>query len=431
MQLPKKFGGRRGVLLLVVIIVGGYFGIKYGLGYYLYTLNYVVTDDARVKGTMVSVSSEVPGSVEKLYVDEGRKVEAGKLLVQIKKDNYLNRVEVARATLSGVESRLAQSKKDLQLQIIRQKNRVDKADASLEATQGELGETLSSLSFQKGLSESQIKEAEAALKVAESRLKDSEASLQMSQSEHRRAKELFEKGIVPAEKLDQKEAEFNSWKAKYISAQEAVEEARARVQMAYSSIKKVELEERKISTLKSRIREAKIGFEQAKADNATLDLKREEIKSLEAEVEKARAEFAEAELNLAKTDIVSPISGTVSKRMVDQGEFVQVGQGLVVINDLSDVWISTNIEETEIRDVREGSPVIVKVDAYPGRKFHGKVEHVGASAISEFSLFSADNVTGNFTKVTQRIPVRIDVEDADHTLRPGMMVVVGIKKGGK
>jgi len=429
--LHGKFSGAKGIVLIVIIIVGGYFGVRYGLGWYIYTLNYVVTDDARVKGTMVSVSAEVSGAVEKLYVDEGKEVKEGELLARIKKDEYIQRVNVVAAALEAAKSRLDQSRKELQLLIVQQKNKVEKAQASLEATRGELKETLASLSLQKEQSSSQINEESAALKVAESNLKDAEANFQRYDSELKRVKELFQRGIVSAEKLDQKQAEFDSWKAKYLSANESVGQARARLQMANSSMKRVILEERKVSTLKSKVKEAGIALKQARADEAMIEFKRDGIKSLQSQVEKAKAELAEAELKLAKTDITSPISGTVSKKMVDQGEFIHAGQALMVINDISDIWISSNIEETEVRDVRKGSPVIIKVDAYPGKKFQGRVEHVGASAISEFSLFSTDNVTGNFTKVTQRIPVRINVETDNKVLRPGMMVVVGIKKAGK
>ncbi|MEE9612760.1 MAG: HlyD family secretion protein [Desulfatiglandales bacterium] len=431
MSASKKFSGGKGIILLVVIIAGGYLGVKYGLAWYLYTINYVVTDDARVKGTMVSVSSEVSGPVEKLHVDEGDQVKAGQLLAQIKKEVYLHQAEVARAEFKAANSRLGKSRKELKLQVVRQKNKVEKAEASLEASKGALQETLSSLDLQKEQSAGMIKEGEAALKVAESNLKDSEATFQMYESEYNRVIELFEKGIVSAETLDQKRAEFNSWKAKYASAQKVVEQAKARRQTAYSSVKRVELEERKVSTLSSKVKQAQVELQQATADEAIIGLKQDEIRTFQSEVEKVKAELAEAELKLDKTDIASPISGIVSKRMVDQGEFIHVGQAMMVINDISDVWISSNIEETEIRDVRKGSPVIIKVDAYPGKKFHGIVQHVGASAISEFSLFSTDNVTGNFTKVTQRIPVKIGVESNKHVLRPGMMVVVGIKKAGK
>jgi membrane fusion protein (multidrug efflux system) len=431
MKFPERLSGKKGVVLLVIIIVGGAFGLKYGLGWYIYTLNYVVTDDARVKGKMVSVSPEVSGLLEKIYFDEGDEVRAGQLLVEINKDDYLRKVEVARASLEAMKSRLQQARKEVDLQIIRQRNRVKKSRASLEAMRGELQEALSSRGLREEQSASQINEAEAALKVAESRLKDSEATFQMYRLEYERMRELYEKGIVPAEKLDQKEAEFNSWKAKYASAKEAVEQARAGLQMANASLKSVELEERKVATLRSKVKQAEIELEEARADNATIELKRDEIRTLKSRVEKAEAELAEAELKLSKTDVLSPISGVVSKKMVDQGEFIHVGQTIMVINDPTDVWVSSNVEETEVRNVRKGSPVIIKVDAYPGRKFAGTVSHVGASAISEFSLFSTDNVTGNFTKVTQRIPVRINLENTDNILRPGMMVVVGIKKTGR
>jgi len=134
-----------------------------------------------------------------------------------------------------------------------------------------------------------------------------------------------------------------------------------------------------------------------------------------------------ARVRLAETTIFSPIEGVISKRIVNSGEMVQPGQPIVFVNDPRQCWITANIEETQIRKIQVGAPVLVKVDAYPGKTLEGKVIAIGSATSSEFSLLPADNPAGNFIKVTRRIPVRISVTSNPDTLRPGMMVQVAIQ----
>ncbi len=131
-------------------------------------------------------------------------------------------------------------------------------------------------------------------------------------------------------------------------------------------------------------------------------------------------------LKLAYTKITSPIDGVVAKKVAKLGEVIKMGQPVAIIVDLDNVWIEANLEETKVEYVRLGQVVDLKADAYPKTKFTGKVVNIGAAASSEFALIPENRSAGSFTKVTQRIPIRIEVIDSTRQLRPGMMVVVGI-----
>jgi membrane fusion protein (multidrug efflux system) len=146
---------------------------------------------------------------------------------------------------------------------------------------------------------------------------------------------------------------------------------------------------------------------------------------LKARLREALAKAERAKNDLNDTVLRSPITGVISRQRVEEGQLVQRGQPILVINDPQDVWVLANIKESYVRDVTLGQVVDIRVDAYPDRRFEGKVDTIGAAAISEFSLFPP---TGTFTKVEQRIPVTITVPNADGLLKPGMMVVVGIVK---
>jgi membrane fusion protein (multidrug efflux system) len=149
-----------------------------------------------------------------------------------------------------------------------------------------------------------------------------------------------------------------------------------------------------------------------------------------ATVDQAAAALKSAELQLANSVITAPVAGVIAKLPVDQGETVSVGQTVFSLTDPADSWVEANIEETDIGRVKLGETVQFTVDAYPRRKFAGEVADVGAATGSQFALLPADNATGNFTKVTQRIPVKIKITDNGQAdLKPGMSAVVAIRTG--
>jgi len=148
-----------------------------------------------------------------------------------------------------------------------------------------------------------------------------------------------------------------------------------------------------------------------------------------ARVLSAQAARDRAALDLSYTQVTAPSNGVVSRKTVEVGQYVQAGQPMLDVVPLEDVWVVANFKETEIRDVTPGDRAEVRVDAYPGRKFSGHVESLSPATGARFSLLPPDNATGNFTKVVQRIPVRIHVDgpvDAAHPLRPGMSVTATV-----
>jgi membrane fusion protein (multidrug efflux system) len=168
----------------------------------------------------------------------------------------------------------------------------------------------------------------------------------------------------------------------------------------------------------------------ARAGDAALAAAQAALVGADARVAAARAARDQAALNLSYTRITAPTSGVVSKKAVEVGQLVQAGQPLMSVVPLDDIWVTANLKETETADVTAGDPVDFTVDAYPGRRFTGRVESLAPATGAKFSLLPPDNATGNFTKVVQRVPVRIRLEgnnDPERPLRPGMSVVVTIR----
>jgi membrane fusion protein (multidrug efflux system) len=139
-----------------------------------------------------------------------------------------------------------------------------------------------------------------------------------------------------------------------------------------------------------------------------------------------QASLAQAELNLQYATVKAPVKGIVSRKTAEMGQTIQSGQPLMAIIPLENVWITANFKETQLTDMRPGQAATVKVDAYGGREFKGRVDSIAAATGARFSLLPPENATGNFVKIVQRVPVKIVLDagqDAEHVLRPGMSVV--------
>jgi membrane fusion protein (multidrug efflux system) len=230
----------------------------------------------------------------------------------------------------------------------------------------------------------EIERAQASYQAALAKVAETKATMESARKEFARIETLFCQEFVPEKQQTIRVAE------------EVLQKARINLTMAEEEKKQIALQERNIELLQAKIREAE----------AALHL---------------------ADIRLKETTIFSPIRGVISKRLAEEGQIVRSGQPILVVNDPGEKWVVANVEETKVRRVHKGAKVNVEADAFPGHVFKGQVESIGAAAISEFALLPSDNPSGNFIKITQRLPVRIFVRDPENLLKPGMMVVVTIE----
>jgi membrane fusion protein, multidrug efflux system len=231
-------------------------------------------------------------------------------------------------------------------------------------------------------------------------------------------------------------------RARLAQAQAQVESAKADYQTALSGISqdeatraKAEYDVPRLAILAAKgagrgedyqesLRVAKVAEARVDADRAAANAAQKNIGSREAAVKQAQADLDQALLNYGYTKITAPMSGVIGKKSVEPGQRVQPGESLLAVVPLDDVWVTANFKEDQLRRMRPGQPVDIHVDAL-GRVFKGRVEGLGSASGERFSLLPPENATGNYVKVVQRIPVRIDLEpgqNIDHRLVPGMSV---------
>ena len=203
--------------------------------------------------------------------------------------------------------------------------------------------------------------------------------------------------------------------AKWVSPQ-AMERARSAYQQVQESHRKA----------KAEVAAARGTLEAAQGSRRQLDVMEHQLSVLSAQAEETRAEIRRREIDIKDRTIVSPANGRVVMTFVRQGEHVSPGQRILMFHNPEDIWVEANVKETEVRLLRPGMKAEIHVDAYPGKVFEGEVYRIGRTATSKFALLPDPNPSGNFTKITQRLPVRIRLAKKDPALRPGMMVEVAI-----
>jgi membrane fusion protein, multidrug efflux system len=256
-----------------------------------------------------------------------------------------------------------------------------------------------------------VEQARKQEQAAEARVAAAKANAVKSRLDVERYTPLVEKDVISKQ-------QFDAAVATDASNQAAVLEAEA-TQIANQAMVTQALQKLSQSRYQA-AQSVKTGPDQVRAQQARANAAMADVKQSQAKVDQAA-------LNLSYTHITAPTTGIVNKKNVQVGANVSIGQDLLTIIPLTNLWVTANFKETQLSEMRPKQDVTIKVDALGGRKFHGKVTQIGGATGSRLSLFPPENATGNYVKVVQRIPVRIDFtnlqqENGDYALRPGMSV---------
>ena len=382
---PVQNSRRRFIIIgLVAIFVVG------ALLFWWHSTFYEDTDDASVDGHLVQISARINGHVAKVNVDQNQYVDAGALLVEIDPSDYQTAENQAEANLEAAEANYEATRVNVPVININAGSNLNNANADVASATAS------------------VAQSEKQLQAAQARVTQAQANATKSKLDLERYTPLVEKDIISKQQYDAAvaaaaadQAGVAEAEANLIAAQDAVRIAKDRVLQAQSSQKYAQTGPQQVA------------IQRAKADQAA------------GQVAQARAALAQAKLNLEYTEIHAPVAGIVTTKSVEPGQNVAIGQALMTLVSLDDVLITADFKETQLRHMRQNQPVTIHVDAY-GRDYDGKVTQIGGATGSELSLFPPENATGNYVKVVQRIPVRIDLtkpdQNNDHQLRPGMSV---------
>ena len=391
-------------LAVVVVVVGIIFGIRY----LVYAAHHVSTDDAQIGGDITTISARVKGQTTAVYVHENQFVHKGDKLLAIDNSDYIIAVAQAKAALAQALASQQAAQQGVPLQ---------SAVTAAQTAQAQAG--VAQATGQTQAANAGITEAEQKLASAQAQARAATADAVKAQHDLDRAKQLVAEGAIPRSQWDAAQAAYDNAIADQQRAEHDVDIARAGVVQANAAAQQAQ----------AGIAASNAQLLQAQTGNQTTGIKAAQAQTASAQVTAARAALASAELQLSYTIVTAPVDGVVSKKSVDVGDMLSVGQPVMAIASQTDLYIVANLKETQITDVRVGQPVEFKVDAYPGRTFTGKVVSLSAATGATFALIPPDNASGNFTKVVQRLPIRTSIDtasDPDHLLKQGLSVEVSI-----
>lgn len=388
-----------------------------GIVYYLHSRSFESTDNAFIEGSVIQVSPRVPGQVVKVYVTDNQRVRKGDLLVELDARDYELRVAETKARLLDAQARLSSAQSGVDLTSDVTGAALAQAAAALEAARNQV-EVLTARLQQE---DADVKAAEAAFHQSEAGRTAAEAAAKRAEADALRYRNLYKKDEVSRQTLDRAEAEEKASKANLEAASHAVSGARARMEQAASARAATASALQQANNL---AKQAAGRLQEARAGSKQVRIRESEVQSVRAQIEQLDSMSRSAELNLSFTKVYAPEDGTVTRKSVEPGNFVQVGQTLMAI--VTDrLWVVANFKETQLTHMKPGQPVDIRIDAYPQYRLKGKIDSIQTGTGARFSLLPAENATGNYVKVIQRTPVKITFADplpADIRIGPGMSV---------
>jgi membrane fusion protein, multidrug efflux system len=421
---------RRPVFLVVAALVL-LAALFFGLRYWAYARAHETTDDAFIDGHIVQVSPKVSGYVAKIYVSDNQPVKEGDLVAELDARDFEARLEAARAALAAGEAREREARAGVALTratssagVQQASSGVRQARAGVESARASAAAERSKIS-QAGAG---VATAQAGVATAQAQVAAAEAEANRANADVQRYQELFAKDEVSRQRLDQAIAAAQTATANLEAARRRVAAAEAQVAEARSAeaaqAEQARRAETQVGGAQAGVGEAMGRLAQAGAGEQQVAVSQAQAETAGASIEQLRAAVTQAELELSYTKIYAPAAGRVTRKAVEEGALVQPGQPLMAVV-LGDVWVTANFKETQLGDIHPEQPVEIYVDAYPGLTLHGKVDSIQAGTGARFSMIPPENATGNYVKVVQRVPVKIDITsppDPNHMLAPGMSV---------
>ena len=398
---PKGFANPRVQKLL---IAGGGLFLAAVVGLLVYYHDRESTDDAQVDGHITPIAAKISGRVAEVLINDNQAVKAGQVLLRIDPRDYQAAVDQAQAELEVAESDAQAAGADVPRTKTDVASGNSSADAQLLAAEADLARA-----------QTMYDEARTSdLAYAQANIDKSQANAILASADLARYKPLLDKGEISQQQYDAAKANADAANSTLRADQEKLAQAQRNVEVTKSQA----------DAARARVDQAHAGVRTAHADSNQVVMRSADARSKLAKVDEARAKLEAAKLNLSYTEVVAPVDGVATHKQVEPGQIVQLGQGLLVVVPLQDVWVTANFKETQLRRMKPGQKAEVTVDTY-GKTFSGHVDSIAGATGSLLSLLPPENATGNYVKVVQRIPVKIvldPIPESKAVLRPGMNV---------
>jgi membrane fusion protein (multidrug efflux system) len=384
-EIEQPKSSRRGIVVVVILLL-----VVAAVAVWWHSTYSEDTDDAQVNGHLIQISSRINGQVLKVDVEENQVVKAGDPIAELDPKDYNVAVENAEAALASARANAAAANVNVPITTINTGSNLRSAGSDVSGTHAG------------------VEQAQQQLEAAHAKVAQATANSVKAQADLERYKPLVAKDVISKQQFDAAVAAA--------AAAASVQDAVASEQAANDGVRVARERE---ASAQAGYRYAQTGPQQVAAQNA-------KAKQALAQVDQAQAQLDQANLNLSYCKIVAPEAGIITRKSVEINQNVAAGQNLLTLVSLQGIWVTANFKETQLRHMTAGQTVEIDVDA-TGKTYNGRVTQIGGATGSVLSLFPPENATGNYVKVVQRVPVRIDFTDLPHEdpnqlLRPGLSV---------
>ncbi len=405
--------------LLLAGIAGA---ILYTVHYFSYAGTHPSTDDAFVQGDTAIISAKVFGRVGRVLVRGYQHVHKGELLVELDPLDAEIAQRQAQAALDAAQTRVRQANAALVAQQHEATAALAQAQAAQTAAAAHVPQSQTTVVLEDQTVREAISMAEAQLAAATAQVASAHSNLTKARNDLERARALFAEGAIASQEVDQAQAANDAAVAQDHGAVDAVAGARASLAQAEAARLRIPIRRLDVTAAMAEQAQATAGLEAARAGFDVVAQREAELATARAAVDLAEAQLAAAAQQLDYTSVFAPDDAIVGSDVpVQPGQVVQPGQTLLTLVSSSHKWVQANFKETQLGGVRIGQPATIRVDLLR-RTFHGHVERLGPATGAALSVLPAQNATGNFTKVVQRVPVRIVLDDAPDDLQVGLSV---------
>ncbi|MEG3978183.1 efflux RND transporter periplasmic adaptor subunit [Microcoleus sp. herbarium8] len=491
-ETPKKKSKKP--LIFAVLGIGAIAAGSFGYHYWQYASIHQETENATVAGHIHQVSSRINGTVGEVLVKDNQQVKRGQPLIKLDPRDYQVKLQQSQAALENArrqaeaaqanialasqtsQGKTAQAQGDIstanagistaQAAIKEAQQGVPAAEAAVAQAEAGVPAAIAKVAqAEAGIPQAQAKvtEAQAGIAAAQAQLVQAQASLVKTQADYKRYESLQEEGAIARQQLDAARAAYDVARGQTSAAQQGIAQARARLAQAKEGVieaqagvaqaregvkqaeaqvaqakvgiasaeAKVAVAQEGISTAEAKLAASQGGLQQAQATGEQTKVSRSQYDAAKAAIAQSEAAVKDAQLQLSYTSITAPAAGQIGRKSVEVGQRVQPGSPLMAIVS-KDLWVIANFKETQLANMKLGQKVEIKLDAFGSHKFEGHLDSFSPASGAQFSLLPPDNATGNFTKVVQRIPVKVvfdaeSIKGYESRIAPGMSATVNVE----
>jgi membrane fusion protein, multidrug efflux system len=382
----------------------------FGYRWWSFSSTHQETENAYVSGDINPINARIAGTVIDVPVKDNQIVSPGTILLKLDPRDYEVALQQAQAALESAryqatvaQANIGVSATNAQGQTTQAQGNIDAADALASA------------------SESQVIEAQAGVPAAKAQLAQVEAALVKAELDYQRYRRLVQDGAISQQQLESAKATYDAALAQRDVATEQIRQAEAKLVQA----------QKNLTNSQAKLAATKGNLQQANATGQQTQVSRQQYKVAQAAVTQAEVQVKNAQLQLSYTNLEAPAPGQVGNKTVQVGQRIAPGQLLMSLVQQRP-WIIANFKETQLAKMQPGQRVEIKIDAVPGRAFEGRIDSLAPASGARFSLLPPDNATGNFTKIVQRVPIKVifdgdSLKGYESRITPGMSAAVTVE----